>query len=311
MGAHWTLATGATVVSGLILLTAVFVRGLGGKDRFWAGVGGAIFTVYGLWGVNRTSGTFYYNWIVFVVPVAAIIFLAYRAFGSAKRPEPAPVALPLFPPPTGVVPGPPQDVAHLRTSNSGITGGLILPSSGGVPAQHIGPSTPPIFASTESASSADMTVARSRVVMPPEAPPSQNLADMTVVRSGLIAAPAPPVDTNLADMTVERSRLTEAPEAPWSDKADSGGADMTVARSRLIGAPVRPWIGAPLDAGPDMTIARPPLIAANDAPQQITRDGSTDDEKCSVCGHLRGGPAERCARCGAPLTASGRGPVQN
>ena len=305
MGAHWTLATGATVVSGLILLAAVFAKGLGGKERFWAGVGGAIFTVYGLWGVNRTSGTFYYNWIVFAVPVAAIIFLAYRAYGGTKNPAPAPVARPTLPTQTVAVPRPPQNAVPARPSDPRITGGPVLPSPGGTfggeISQHLRPSTPPTIASTESASSADMTVARSRVVVAPVASSNQNLAGMTVVRSRLVGAPDGPPGESPADMTVVRSRPMEAPEEPTGDMADAGVADMTVARSRLVGAPVRPWSEVAAHGVADMTVARSPLIAAAvRSPERIPHD-ATDDEKCPVCGHPVSGSAVRCARCGAPL----------
>jgi len=305
---HLTLATGATLISGLILFAAVFAKGLAGKERFWAGVGGAVFTLYGLWGVNRTSGTFYYNWIVFVVPVAAIIYLAYRAFGGAKKPAPGPVARPTSPTHTIAAPSPPLNAVPVRPSDPGITGAPVLPPPGGtsdgVIPQLVARSTPATIAGTESASSADMTVARSPLVVAPDASSGQNLADMTVVRSRLVVPSDPPAGQNLADMTVVRSRLMEEPEGPSGDIAGAGVADMTVARSRLVGAPVRPWSEVPVDGVADMTVARSPLIAAVDRPpEQMSREGAMDDEKCPVCGHPLSGGAVRCARCGAPLTA--------
>lgn len=69
---HLTLATVATLVTGLTLLGVVFFKEMGVKDRLGAGVAGLAFTAYALWGITRSSGTFLYGWYTFVVPAVII-----------------------------------------------------------------------------------------------------------------------------------------------------------------------------------------------------------------------------------------------
>lgn len=89
---HFTFATVGTLLAGLVVLGASLLRGLRAKDRLWAAIGGGLITVYALWGITRTSGTFYYNPLMFLIPVLLLGSLALRYFVGKRPDTPVPPA---------------------------------------------------------------------------------------------------------------------------------------------------------------------------------------------------------------------------
>lgn len=80
---QWSAYEIFSVISGLILLGAAFAPGLSFKDRLYALFGGAIFTGYGFYVANQTTGTYEFPVFIFVIPGVAVLYLLYRLFGGS------------------------------------------------------------------------------------------------------------------------------------------------------------------------------------------------------------------------------------
>jgi zinc-ribbon domain len=80
---HWNAYTVFSVVSGAVLLAAVFMPGLSPRDRLWGVLGGVFFVGYGIYVAGQSSGTFYFPWFIFVIPFAAVGLGVYKL---ASRP---------------------------------------------------------------------------------------------------------------------------------------------------------------------------------------------------------------------------------
>ncbi len=106
-----------SVLSGvLLILSALFIPGSSMTDRFWSFAGGAFFLGYGIYVAQQTSGTFTFPVAVFVVPVAALLYLMGSALGRSVQTEgggrpagQAPVAPRPTDPPSDDRPSPSQD----------------------------------------------------------------------------------------------------------------------------------------------------------------------------------------------------------
>src|SRR5215813_5319622 len=84
-----------SVLSGLILLAFAFVPQAKPKDRLWAALGGIIFTGYGFYVANQTSGTYYFSVVIFVITEQGIPYFIYALVsgrtqrdGSTSTPPP-------------------------------------------------------------------------------------------------------------------------------------------------------------------------------------------------------------------------------
>ncbi|AWL39621.1 MULTISPECIES: hypothetical protein [unclassified Streptomyces] len=80
---QWTAYEIFSVISGLILIGAAFAPVLSLKDRVYALLGGALFTGYGFYVANQTSGTYEFPVFIFVIPAVAVLYVLYKLFGGA------------------------------------------------------------------------------------------------------------------------------------------------------------------------------------------------------------------------------------
>lgn len=80
---QWTSYEIFSVISGLILIAATFMSGLSVKYRFYSFVGGAFFVGYGFYVANEVAGTYEFPVIIFLIPVAAVIYVLLMAFGKS------------------------------------------------------------------------------------------------------------------------------------------------------------------------------------------------------------------------------------
>jgi hypothetical membrane protein len=80
----WNAYEVFSIISGLVLIAAAFVPSLSGKDRVWAFVGGVFMAGYGLWVHQQTDGTYYFSVWIFIIPFAAVIYLAVQAVNARK-----------------------------------------------------------------------------------------------------------------------------------------------------------------------------------------------------------------------------------
>ncbi|MET7985193.1 hypothetical protein [Streptomyces sp. NPDC005281] len=81
--AHWSAYEIFAVLSGIILIGAAFVPGVSVKDRVWAALGGIFLTCYGWYVAHRTTGTFQFPVVIFLIPPGAVIYLLVKAFGHS------------------------------------------------------------------------------------------------------------------------------------------------------------------------------------------------------------------------------------
>lgn len=82
-----SLATVLTLVSGILLVCGVFMRSLDAKSRVWLAVAGVFYVVYALWGITRTSGTFYYNAYVLAIPVLGVGYMVFSVVKGKRAPS--------------------------------------------------------------------------------------------------------------------------------------------------------------------------------------------------------------------------------
>ncbi|MGC4981791.1 MULTISPECIES: hypothetical protein [unclassified Streptomyces] len=81
--AHWSAYEIFAVLSGIILIGAAFVPGISFKNRVRAALGGVFLACYGWYVAHRTTGTFQFPVVIFLIPPAAVIYLLVKAFGHA------------------------------------------------------------------------------------------------------------------------------------------------------------------------------------------------------------------------------------
>lgn len=82
-----SFATVLTLVSGIVLVCGVFMRSLDAKSRVWLALAGAFYTVYALWGITRTSGTFYYNAYVLAIPMLGVGYMVFSMMKGKRAPS--------------------------------------------------------------------------------------------------------------------------------------------------------------------------------------------------------------------------------
>lgn len=84
---HWDTYTIVSVVSGALLV----IMGLAGagrsKDRGWSLLGGAGMIAYGVYVAKQTSGTYFFQVQMFVIPMLAIIYLGASLLSRSSGPE--------------------------------------------------------------------------------------------------------------------------------------------------------------------------------------------------------------------------------
>lgn len=66
-----------SVLSGCSLLAVAFVPDTKPKDRAWCALGGLFFLVYGFYVASRTSGTWTFPAIIFVIPFGVVGYILY------------------------------------------------------------------------------------------------------------------------------------------------------------------------------------------------------------------------------------------
>jgi len=74
-----------SVISGVVLIIAALVPGLGVGQRMWMVVGGAVFVAYGIYVANQTSGTFSFPAVIFVIPPGAVLYVIATAVGRHRE----------------------------------------------------------------------------------------------------------------------------------------------------------------------------------------------------------------------------------
>lgn len=89
---QWSAYEVFSVISGVVLIIMAMVPGLAARDRLWAVVIGAASIAYGIYVANQTSGTFYFSWLIFVIPPGAVLYVIatavsrHRAQARAAQP---------------------------------------------------------------------------------------------------------------------------------------------------------------------------------------------------------------------------------
>jgi NADH:ubiquinone oxidoreductase subunit H len=74
-----------SVISGVVLVIAAMVPGLSARDRLWSLVIGAGSIAYGIYVANQTSGTYYFSWVIFVIPPGAVLYVIATAVAHHRE----------------------------------------------------------------------------------------------------------------------------------------------------------------------------------------------------------------------------------
>lgn len=84
---QWDGYTIFSMLSGICLISALFIPDLKAKDRIWSVIGGVFFIGYAFYAGEATSGTFEFPVVIFIIPfiwVAYVIFQFYASSQSKK-----------------------------------------------------------------------------------------------------------------------------------------------------------------------------------------------------------------------------------
>lgn len=68
------------IISGISLIIMAMLPGLEGTARLWSVLGGAFFIGYGIYVSQQVSGTYYFPAWIFIIPFAALVYLAISAY---------------------------------------------------------------------------------------------------------------------------------------------------------------------------------------------------------------------------------------
>jgi uncharacterized membrane protein len=74
-----------SLLSGVTMVGVAFAPKIKASERFWAVVGGVLLIGYAIYVANQTSGTFYFPWIIFVIPFAAAGYLVVQAVTRSRE----------------------------------------------------------------------------------------------------------------------------------------------------------------------------------------------------------------------------------
>jgi uncharacterized membrane protein len=74
-----------SLLSGVAMVGVAFAPKIKASERFWAVVSGVLLIGYAIYVANQTSGTFYFPWIIFVIPFAAAGYLVVQAVTRSRE----------------------------------------------------------------------------------------------------------------------------------------------------------------------------------------------------------------------------------
>jgi uncharacterized membrane protein len=74
-----------SLLSGVVMVGVAFAPKIKASERFWAVVSGVLLIGYAIYVANQTSGTFYFPWIIFVIPFAAAGYLVVQAVTRSRE----------------------------------------------------------------------------------------------------------------------------------------------------------------------------------------------------------------------------------
>ncbi|MEV6647101.1 hypothetical protein [Amycolatopsis sp. NPDC051371] len=82
---NWSAYEVFSLLSGIVMAGVAFAPRIKASERFWAVVSGAFLIGYAIYVANQTSGTFYFPWIIFVIPFAAAGYLVVQAVSRNRE----------------------------------------------------------------------------------------------------------------------------------------------------------------------------------------------------------------------------------
>jgi uncharacterized membrane protein len=82
---NWSAYEVFSLLSGVTMVGVAFAPKIKASERFWAVVSGAFLIIYAIYVANQTSGTFYFPWIIFVIPFGAAGYLVVQAVSRNRE----------------------------------------------------------------------------------------------------------------------------------------------------------------------------------------------------------------------------------